>query len=226
MILVFDLDDTLYDELSYVDSGLAAVARYGQTRWGWDAASSLETLRTILEQEGRGQVFDRWLEGGAQWSRTRVRECIKVYRHHLPSLALFPEANRFLRNYGRHWPLYLVTDGHKIVQRNKVEALGLWNTFRRVLITHRFGLAAAKPATLCFERILEAENGKWSDLVYVGDNPAKDFVGLNAVGALTIRVLTGTHAQVLPPQGYDAKLTIRNLDGLPKALNEWFNVPV
>jgi putative hydrolase of the HAD superfamily len=111
--------------------------------------------------------------------RARV---LKVYRHHRPRLEFFPAAKDILKRYRCSRPLYLVTDGHNIVRRNKVDALDLWGTFQRVLITHRFGRAAAKPSTLCFERILAAEKGAWSDLVYVGDNPAKDFVSLNARG--------------------------------------------
>jgi len=218
MILIFDLDDTLYDETSFVDSGFAAVARHGEASWGWDAAVSLETMRAILAREGRGKVFDRWLKGHGNWSRARVTECVKVYRYHRPRLTLFPAARRMLDHYSQRCPLYLVTDGHEIVQRNKIDALDLWGAFHRVFITHRFGLAAAKPATLCFERILKGEACEWSDLVYVGDNPAKDFVGLNPLGAFTIRVLTGAYATLHAEAGYDAQKTIRSLDELPSVL--------
>jgi putative hydrolase of the HAD superfamily len=91
-----------------------------------------------------------------------------------------------------------------------------------VLITHRFGRAAAKPSTLCFERILAAEKGAWSDLVYVGDNPAKDFVSLNARGAFTVRVLTGCHAGAAANPGHDGAVTITDLNGLPAVLAERF----
>ncbi|MEX6504814.1 HAD family hydrolase [Jiella sp. M17.18] len=222
MILIFDLDDTLYDEASFVDGGLAALARHGEAEWGWDAAASLAFLRTVLSREGRGKVFDRWLEAHGRWSRGRVAECVRVYRHHRPSLSLFPAARDVLDRYGRVAPLYLVTDGHKIVQRNKVDALALWPRFRRVFITHRFGVAAAKPATLCFERIREAEGCDWTDMVYVGDNPAKDFVGLTPLGVLTIRVLTGAHAGAVAKPGYEAAVTIDDLRALPDALTSRF----
>ena len=96
MILIFDLDDTLYDEASFVDSGLEAVARHGKRKWGWDAEASLATLRAVLLRDGRGKVFDRWLEAHGRLSRARVAECVRVYRHHRPNLVLFPEARRML----------------------------------------------------------------------------------------------------------------------------------
>jgi putative hydrolase of the HAD superfamily len=224
MILIFDLDDTLYDESSFVDSGFTVVANYGEERWGWDASASRKTLNRILTQQGRGTVFDRWLDEQGSWSNTRVAECVKVYRHHQPNIALFPSARRALRHFGARCPLYIVTDGHKIVQRNKVDALNLWPEFRRIFITHRFGRAAAKPSTLCFQRIVDAEDCDWSDIVYVGDNPNKDFVSLNPLGALTVRVLTGAHARFQAKSGYDAISTIPDLNALPYALKNRFPI--
>lgn len=224
MILIFDLDDTLYDESQFVDGGLAAVARHGAARWGWDADASHATLRAILAREGRGKVFDIWLEQHGVWSRGRVAECVRAYRYHRPRINLFADARRMIERYRARGPLYLVTDGHKIVQRNKVDALNLWPDFRRVFISHRFGIAAAKPSTYCFERIRAMEDCNWSDLVYIGDNPAKDFVGLNPLGALTVRVSTGAHARVKALPGHDAAITIPRLGMLPRALATRFEI--
>jgi putative hydrolase of the HAD superfamily len=218
VILIFDLDDTLYDEAAFVDGGLKAVAQYGATQWGWDAGASLETLRSVLATEGRGKVFDRWLEGHGALTKGRVRDCLRVYRAHRPDIALTPAAQGMIDRYGAKGPLYLVTDGHKRVQQSKVDALNLWPLFQRVFITHRYGVAASKPSTLCFEKIRAEAGCDWQDMVYVGDNPAKDFVNLNPLGVLTIRVLTGVHRQVVARPGYEARLTIEDLSGLPAAL--------
>lgn len=218
MILIFDLDDTLYDEATYVDGGLRAVAQLGAAQWGWDADQSLATLRRVLAEEGRGKVFDRWLEGHGAWSQGRVRQCVSAYRSHRPDIALTPAGQRMLDLYQPRGPLYLVTDGHKLVQQSKVDALDLWPRFARVLITHRYGVAASKPSTLCFEKIRAEAKCDWQDMVYVGDNPAKDFVNLNPLGVLTIRVLTGVHRHAVAKPGYEAQITIPDLDALPKAL--------
>src|SRR5690606_6798671 len=111
--------------------------RYGEARWGWDPVESLDRLREILAQDGRGRIFDRWLEDHDAWSGGRVRDCIRAYRGHTPDIALFPAALRVIERYRAPGPLYLVTDGNKIVQRNKVDALALWADFQRVFITHR-----------------------------------------------------------------------------------------
>ncbi|WP_333609564.1 hypothetical protein, partial [Arsukibacterium sp.] len=61
MIYIFDLDDTLYDERQYVESGLRAVARLAATRWQLDENSSYHTLLQLLDTRGRGRIFDDWL---------------------------------------------------------------------------------------------------------------------------------------------------------------------
>lgn len=225
MILIFDLDDTLYDERSFVTSGLGAVARHGEDAHGWNAGESLAFMLNVLENEGRGRVFDRWLDSHGRLSGARVAQCVKVYRHHRPNLELFPAARGVIDRYRGQAPLYLVTDGHKIVQKNKVDALGLLPDFQRVLITHRFGVRHAKPSIHCFERIRQAERCRWTDMVYVGDNPAKDFVSLNGLGALTVRVRTGGHRHVVALPGYDAQISIADLDSLPEVLSANFQRP-
>ena len=109
------------------------------------------------------------------------------------------------------YSLYLVTDGHKITQQRKVEALGVATYFKRIFITHQFGIVHAKPSLYCFEQIKKAEGCEWADILYLGDNPAKDFVSLNQVGAVTVRVRTGAHASVVGKPGFDATHHIERL---------------
>lgn len=215
MIVAFDLDDTLYDESTYVAGGLAAVAAHGADRFGWSAERSREELSAILAREGRGHVFDVWLAAHGVTGRAEVARCVEVYRGHAPRLTLLPEADRALDALAAAGHrLYLVTDGHKRVQARKVEALGLGPRFRRILITHRFGRVHAKPSTYCFELIRRAERCAWAEMAYVGDNPAKDFVALNPLGVLTVRVLTGMHRGVVARPGFDAQHCIPSLDAL------------
>ncbi|MFN3460781.1 MAG: HAD family hydrolase [Oceanibaculum sp.] len=210
MILVFDLDDTLHDESHFVESGFRAVAGFGRDRFGWDEQESLALMMDILAREGRGAVFDRWLAAHGKHGKALVAACVRTYRHHKPALSLFPEAAALLPALSAY-PLYLVTDGHKIVQANKVEALGIAPLFRKCYITHRYGIRHAKPSSYCFELIRRREQADWRQIAYIADDPAKDFVGLNPLGAQTVRVLTGRHRQVAAKPGYEARHTIPDL---------------
>jgi putative hydrolase of the HAD superfamily len=221
MVLIFDLDDTLYDEMTFVSSGMRAVARYGKEAFDWDEEASHVFMLAHLQKNGRGKVFDEWLRSHGRYSAARVAKCISVYRHHQPQMSLFSSAEHMLTLYKGKYPMYLVTDGNKVVQQKKIEALKLQPVFKRCLITHSYGIRHAKPSLYCFDLIRRAERCAWPSICYVGDNPAKDFVNLNLVGALTVRVSTGSHASVVAPIGYDACVTIPNLLNLPSVLEQW-----
>jgi putative hydrolase of the HAD superfamily len=210
MVLVFDLDDTLYEERAYVENGLGAVAAFGEEEFGWSKESSFIFMVDILDRIGRSAIFDLWLKEFGRYGKGLTRQCVNIYRHHTPDIQLFSSAKELLPRLSAY-PMYIVTDGHKLVQEKKIRALGIEKLFHHVFITHRYGIKNAKPSTYCFELIRRREKCDWEDMMYVGDNPSKDFVNLNGLGMKTVRVLTGGHRNAKAAEGYDAQFTIPNL---------------
>ncbi len=218
MIFVFDLDDTLYDELTYVQSGFASVAHFVGETFGIPEDKLLTEFLDCLRRDGRGAVFDSVLTRYGIAREGLVGECVGVYRSHVPRLEPFPAARRMLDALAER-PLYLVTDGYPMAQQTKILALGLDRRFAATFATSAFGPEYEKPSTRCFEMLAAMAGEPIESLCYVGDNPAKDFVGLNRLGASTVRVLTGQHAQVVAAEGYDAQYVIEDLDSLiPKVI--------
>jgi putative hydrolase of the HAD superfamily len=117
----------------------------------------------------------------------------------------------------------LVTDGNKIVQRNKINAMNLDSFFKKIFITYQYGIKYSKPSLYCFKKIIEAEKAEWKNLVYIGDNPYKDFVNLNRMGAQTIRIRRGPYKNTITSKGCDAKIQISNLEELRKILRDSFD---
>jgi putative hydrolase of the HAD superfamily len=72
----------------------------------------------------------------------------------------------------------------------------------------------SKPSTYCFHKILQWERANPKDLIYIGDNPKKDFVNLKKDGFRTIQVLTGEHKEVEVPLEYEADFRVYTLDDL------------
>ena len=217
MVITFDLDDTLYDELTYVRSGFRAVAIYLAQTYHLDADAVFTVAWQILEAKGRGAVFNDTLAQYGLLTRQRVAQCIAVYRNHTPDIQLFPEAVRALDRFA-DYPLYLVTDGNKLVQFRKIQALGLTGRFRRLFITRRFGIHREKPATYCFERIAQLERVPFSQIMYVGDNPRKDFVGIKPLGCPTVRVRSGQYQHLDYGPDHEAAVVIDSLDDLTFAV--------
>lgn len=219
MILVFDLDDTLYEEATYVCSGFRAVARHLAPRLGQSASRIYTEMTEILETLGRGRVFDSLLEMHGKFSRNLIQECVRLYRLHEPEIRLHKAGRDCLHRF-RHLPLYVVTDGNITAQAAKVRALDLESRVKKVFITHRYGIRHSKPSPHCFQIIQKIEKAPASKITYIGDNPAKDFVGIRPLGFRTVRVLTGPHSIIKAGPSYAAELQVESLNDLtPELLN-------
>ena len=215
-VLVFDLDDTLYPELSYVHSGFRAVAAFLSPLLGVPAEELAAGMVAEEATQGRGQVFDNVLRQHGRWTKMLVAACLRAYRQHRPELSLYPDADRCFARFAE-WPLYLVTDGHKEVQARKVAALHVAARVRHAYLTNRYGRHRAKPAPHCFELICRREHVVPSQVIYVGDNPRKDFVGIKPLGFRTVRILRGNYAHLEADAAHEADRRIHSLDELTES---------
>ena len=212
MILVFDLDDTLYDETTFVKSGFRSVAQFLSENYSLSEKEIYQALLTEFEK-GRGSIFDEVLLKNHIFSKKLVRKCISVYRLHAPDIKLYAEAKQCLKRF-KDYPIYIVTDGNKVVQYNKIKALGLDKIVKFYFITYRYGRHHSKPSPYCFQKIASLEKTNASDIVYIGDNVTKDFVGIKPLGFRTIQAMTGQYAHIQKPASYQAETKINSLNEL------------
>ena len=212
IVLVFDLDETLYDERMFTHSGLRAVARYWSESYGMSYRHFLKAL-IRLRASGSRHVFDEALREVGKYSRGAVKRCLSIYYGHTPRIKLDADARRCLIRM-RRFAKYIVTDGNQNIQKNKIVALGIEPFMKRCFITHRFGIDRSKPSPYCFQRICRLERVGPEKVVYIGDNPHKDFVGIKPLGFKTIRVLKGQHRHVCLSDRYEAQWQINSLDQL------------
>jgi putative hydrolase of the HAD superfamily len=219
-IVVFDLDDTLYPEIEYVRSGFRAVAFALEDRFDVHAEEAFALLWRALQVHGRGKTFDRVLEELGVHSRAAVRSLVDTYRGHVPELTLPAESRRVLERLSDR-PLYLVSDGHKGVQARKLAALGIEPCFRHCYLTNRYGIARQKPSPHVFQLLVRREGCDPGDVVYVGDDPHKDFCGIRPLGFRTLRVRTGRHAHAEVAPERDAEASVEFLARVPERIERW-----
>ncbi len=209
MILIFDLDDTLYQEIDYVKSGFKNVAFFLSPILKIKSEKIFEEMINILNKDGRGKVFDSLLDAKDNKNVALINKCLQIYRTHIPKIKLNPEADEIISKLGSK--AYVVTDGNKLVQNKKINALKISNKFKKIFITHNYGVKNAKPSIHCFALIKKIESCKWNDMTYIGDNPYKDFVNLNPLGVNTIRLINGSYRNVKLDKKYEANYKINSL---------------
>jgi len=186
--LVFDLDDTLYPEAAFVRSGFRAVARHLEAEAGLDPEPVFQRLWRAHLRGERGRLFDGLLaeHPGIQGGPGRL---VEVYRAHAPAIRLFPGMDGLLDEARRRGlPLALISDGWLEAQRRKVEALGLASRFQAILLTDAWGRPFWKPHPRAFEEAARLLGAAPGSLVYVANNPAKDFQAPRALGWHTVRL--------------------------------------
>jgi putative hydrolase of the HAD superfamily len=218
--IIFDLDDTLYPEISFVESGFRAVARRAEEQWGVAADVCFAELCELFHNGVRGNTFDKWLAMSdlpADWAE----QLVDVYRSHAPNIALFPGTHELLlRLHGDH-KIGLISDGFLEVQKRKFNALKVKTLFASVVFSDRWGRAFWKPHTRPYRHTLQELRVAAENAVYVGDNPAKDFVSARALGMQTVqfRHARGTYRDTLPPTvDHQPHVTVSSIDELRRAL--------
>lgn len=175
MVVVFDLDDTLYKEIDYQISGFNAVCTWINDVYGFTLWSELEKLIQLKVQDVLGGLCDA---AGLQPS---VKETLLwVYRLHQPLIQLSPGVDAFLNELETNCQAAILTDGRSVSQRLKLKSLGL--SHLPVYISEDYG--SEKPAPDRFKFIMREMPAM--RYIYVGDNLKKDFLAPNELGWISI----------------------------------------
>lgn len=221
-VIVFDLDDTLYAERDFAISGFKACERWLEQHHG--VGGIVEEMTRLLDAGYMRQLFVDVLKDRVPHSTdAHLNQFIDIYRLHDPEIALYPDAAWALEHFGAHGPLGLITDGQEEVQSSKVRALDIARRFHHIVYTGALGgRAFSKPHPLSYER-MEAElraTGATGRFVYIGDNPAKDFVTPNARGWISVQVHRPQriHARAETAPGGAPQYELHSLKELPALL--------
>jgi putative hydrolase of the HAD superfamily len=192
--VLFDLDDTLYDQQAWLAGAWQAVAM-AAAAFGVAPAELAAVLREIAaEGSDRGRIIDRALER-VGWAGVPVGPLVQAFRSHAPQrLPAYPGVPAALARLRARCPVGLVTDGDPGIQRAKLRALGLCDAFDVVVLSDEFGRQHRKPHPAPFQAALAALAVDPREALFVGDRPDKDVAGAAAADMACIRVLSGEYA--------------------------------
>lgn len=193
IVIAFDLEDTLYNEISFLKSGYQAVADYLSSTFG---LTNIYIEMWDSYQSGVKDVFQKIVDEKIQNIDKAV--LIDIYRFHKPRIKLNEDVKSVLVRLRNRHHLALITDGRPRTKRNIINALGLSDYFdwANVYISDEVG--HLKTAPYSFEKIMETYPD--CQYIYVGDNPAKDFLAPNKLGWITVCLLD--NGQNIHPQDF------------------------
>lgn len=215
--VIFDLDDTLYDERQFVRSGHKAVSSYIAEKYGIDREDFYRLLTSIFSKQGRTNVFDSALKRLSIYEKSIVLDMVKTYRKHHPNIALFRDARKILPEIRKNYRTGLITDGIPGVQKSKVYALKIQNLFDQITYATLFGgKEDVKPFLITLKKL----KVKPSESIYIDDNPNKGFTAAKKIGIQTVRILRGPNKNItLADKDQKPEFEIRNLQQLFKVID-------
>jgi putative hydrolase of the HAD superfamily len=223
-IVIFDLDDTLYDEVEYCKSGFRAVAEFlANLRRQSSAERIFDAFWKQFAAGNRTRTFNAALdELGVNYGNELIGELIKVYRNHTPKIALPQESRDVLSQLSNKYTLALLTDGFLPAQQLKVQVLGIEKYFKCIVYTEQLGRNCWKPSTVGFEKLLKTLNARPETAVYVADDEKKDFIAPNKLGILSIQIIrpAGIHTSTSTESGAAARYVIHKITDLPTLLEK------
>lgn len=212
--VIFDLDDTLISEKEYVRSGFRQVAINISKEYNLDIDKVYELLLDTFEEDSKN-VFNRVLDKlNISYEIDDIKKLVEIYRGHKPEIKLYDDAKYILDTlYKKGIKLGIITDGYKITQRKKLEALNIDNYFEYIVVTDELGREFWKPHSRPYEIMKDKLNLDYDEMVYVGDNVYKDFITANKLGMNTILIKRneGIYSNIKYNEHYMAKFEVNSL---------------
>ena len=189
--VIFDLDDTLYDEIDYCRSGFAAVAEYLAVHvLSQDEQSRIfQTLWSIFIAGNKKTTFNAALKKlRIEPTHEMISTLIQIYRTHKPDITLPAESLQLLGTIKTQYHTGLLTDGFLPAQQYKVQALDIEKFFEHIIYTESLGRQFWKPSPKGFQILLDKLNVSPENTVYIADNPEKDFIAPNELNMHSIQI--------------------------------------
>jgi len=229
--IIFDLDDTLYDEVDYCRSGFRELAKFIASMDANRAVTAEATYEALAEQFDRGnrtETINAALEAlDIEYDTQLIRSLIVLYRRHTPKITLPKDSRAVLESLSGEFTLGMLTDGYLPAQRLKVRALKIQKFFSCILYTEQMGREFWKPSPAGFEKLAETLETPPEQMVYVGDNARKDFIAPNQLGFTTIQVIRPgrVHTEQASDSAAAAQHRVSSVTELPHLVSQ-LNRPI
>ena len=193
--VVFDLDDTLVSEKEYIKSGYRHIAEVIGQRFNINKDQvSIDLFQ--LFRESPHNVFNRLYEKyHIEYSKEMIIDLVNEYRGHFPDVQYYDDVMQCLNELKvLGIKIGIITDGYAQAQRQKLKAVEADMYFDEIIVTDELGRDYWKPHPKAFEIIKERFGVSFDEMIYVGDNPGKDFYISTIYPIKTVRIFRdGVH---------------------------------
>ena len=212
--VIFDLDDTLISEREYIKSGFKVISLYLSKEYNLEQKEVFNLMNELFEESSK-QLFNRLLDKlKINYDLEYIKKLVKIYREHEPDIKFFDDVLPTIKELKkRGYKLGIITDGYKETQRAKIKVLKCEELFDEIIITDELGREFWKPHKKSYEIMKKKFNCEYKNMVYIGDNEKKDFIGANRLEIKTLKLINkdGIYKDINLEKEYLATMKIENL---------------
>lgn len=219
--VIFDLDDTLISEREFVIGGFMSVTEILSVQVGNDVQTVFGMLMDLFQSSPKN-VFDRLLtELQIPYTKELIADLVEAYRNHEPEIRFYDDVLPCLeRLKAQGIKTGIISDGQVSTQRNKLKALDADEYFDNIIITDELGREYRKPNPTAFDTMRDVLGVEFEEMVYVGDNPEKDFHIGSVYPIKTVRICReeGLYAERDYAENVEEHIRIHSLEEIHEAI--------
>lgn len=219
--VVFDLDDTLISENEYIKSGYKFISKIIEEKFLIDKNQVLLDLFNLFKVSPINvfnRLFDKYQ---ILYSNEMLLDLVNSYRGHSPNIQFYGDVTACLmRLKSEEIKVGIITDGYSISQRQKLKVVKAEQYFDEIIITDELGRDYWKPHSKSFNLMKEKLEVDYDEMIYVGDNPLKDFDINKKYPIKTVRIfrVDGIYSKIKSHNNNKPMYEINKLDCLSEII--------
>jgi len=162
--LIFDLDNTLYDESTFLFNAYSGIADLYEHNKG----EVYKFLVSEFNSKGRSQLFDKLITTFPK-DNINIKKCLDVLRNYSCEccISIYPWVDQFIEGVGQGFIFRIITNGNAQQQQNKIRSLNLPIDRAKIEVIFANDIAM-KPKKMSFFALNNAQ--QLNSPIYVGDS--------------------------------------------------------
>lgn len=187
-VIIFDLDNTLYDESTYLFPVYKKIAQFVEKNAGGVAEDYSSYLMNTFRLEGHHNLFDKFISRFNL--KLEMNDLLYLLRNNKSPLKVYDEIKELLGYLlSNDKEVVILTNGNVEQQQNKVRNLDIQFMLPKIEIIYANAFSP-KPSPFCVHKIIEERKIERKDVILIGDsivdrdtakNASIDFINIDKI---------------------------------------------
>lgn len=188
--VIFDLDNTLYDECDYLYPAYQKISRYISEEYGGKSEEYYRYLTFTFQHEGRKLLFSKLLIRFNMELQIDINIFLTLLRDIKVKLHVYERMKLLLHNLlSKQHKIYILTNGNITQQQNKIASLDIQELLPSIQVIYADEYIP-KPSPYCIDMIIKKEGIERKEVVLIGDSStdrqAACYAGIDFIHVKTI----------------------------------------